>query len=169
MGRRTNNAQITGLIKKLRERIPDVIIRTTLIVGFPTETDEQFSQLRDFVTETEFDRLGVFAYSQEDKTAAARLSGQIDEETKKFRQETIMVDQAAVSEELNSKKVGRCYEVLTEGYDAIIKQYYGRTYADSEEVDGKVFFTAERKISPGEFVKVEINDYSEYDLYGKAV
>ncbi len=167
MGRRTNKQQIVDTIKKLRERIPDVIIRTSLIAGFPTETEEEFEELRQFVTDTEFDRLGVFAYSQEEGTAAARLQGQIDEDEKKNRQETVMIDQAVVSEELNSKKVGKIFEVLVEGYDSIIKQYFGRTYGDSEEIDGKVFFTSRKKLSPGEFTNVEITDYMEYDLYGK--
>ncbi len=166
MGRRTNKAEILSIIKKLRERIPDVIIRTSLIAGFPTETEEEFDELRGFVTETEFDRLGVFAYSQEEGTAAARLDGQLDEDEKKNRQEVIMIDQAAVSEELNSKKVGRTFEVLVEGYDNLIKQYYGRTYGDSEEIDGKVFFTSDTKLQSGNFADVEITDYMEYDLYG---
>ncbi len=166
MGRHTNKAEICSIIKKLRERIPDVIIRTSLIAGFPSETEEEFDELREFVTETEFDRLGVFAYSQEEGTAAARLEGQLDEGEKRNRQELVMIDQAAVSEELNSKKVGKTFEVLVEGYDNIIKQYYGRTYGDSEEIDGKVFFASEKKHSEGEFVKVKITDYMEYDLYG---
>lgn len=169
MGRKTNKEQITGLIKKLREKIPEVVIRTSLIVGFPTETDEQFAELRDFVADTCFDRLGVFAYSCEEGTPAARMDGQIDDETKRDRQEMIMVEQAEVSERLNSSKVGNIYRVLTEGYDNIIKQYYGRTYADSADIDGKVFFTSGKKLSDGDFVDVRISDYMEYDLYGKAL
>ncbi len=168
MGRKTNKARITGLIKKLRERIPNAVIRTSLIAGFPTETDAEFDELRDFVTETAFDRLGVFAYSCEEGTPAARLKGQIDEEEKKNRREIIMVDQSAVSESLNSERVGRIYEVLIEGYDPIIKQYFGRTYADSDEIDGKVFFTSAKKLETGNFVNVKITDYMEYDLCGVA-
>lgn len=168
MGRRTNKKQITDLVKKLRKDIPDAVIRTTLIVGFPTETDEQFDELRDFVTEMEFDRLGAFAYSQEEGTPAARMKGQLDEEEKLTRQELIMVDQAAVSEELNQRRIGKVFETLVEGYDAIIKQYYGRTYGDSDEIDGKVFFVSKKKLIAGEFVNVKITDYSEYDLYGEA-
>ena len=166
MGRRTNKNEIWNLIKKLRERIPGVVLRTSLIAGFPGETEEQFEELRDFVTEAEFDRLGVFAYSQEEGTAAAKLKGQLEEEDKLARQELLMVDQAAVSEELNQKKIDKAFEVLTEGYDAIVKMYYGRTYGDSEEIDGKVFFTSKEKINAGEFVMVRITDYTEYDLYG---
>lgn len=166
MGRRTNKTELVSLIQKLRARIPEIIIRTTLIVGFPTETEEQFSELRDFVCDMEFDRLGVFAYSCEEGTPAARLQGQIDDEDKRVRQELIMVDQVEVSERLNRQKCGKIYAVLVEGYDSIIKQYYGRTYADSEDIDGKVFFTASKKFNPGDFINVEITDYMEYDLYG---
>ncbi len=167
MGRKTNKDQLTNLVKKIRSEIPDAVIRTTLIVGFPGETEEQFEELRDFVTEMEFDKLGAFAYSQEEGTPAANMSGQIEEEEKLRRQETIMIDQAAVSEELNKTRVGKSVEVLVEGYDAIIKLYYGRSYGDSEEIDGKVFFTSSKKINPGEFVVVRIDDYTEYDLYGQ--
>lgn len=168
MGRRTNKTEIISLIKRLRERIPDITIRTSLIVGFPSETEEQFNELRDFVCDIEFDRLGVFAYSCEEGTPAARMDGQIDDEEKRLRQEAIMVDQAEVSERLNSQKCGKIYRVLVEGYDNIIKQYYGRTYADSEEIDGKVFFTSSVKLNDGDFANVEITDYMEYDLYGKS-
>ena len=169
MGRRTNKEQITNLISKIRTEIPDSVIRTSLIVGFPTETEEQFEELRDFVTEAELDRVGVFAYSQEEGTPAARMEGQIDEEEKRDRQDLIMVDQAAVSEMLNKKRKGKTFEVLTEGYDAVIKQYFGRTYGDSEEIDGKVFFTSKAKLDPGDFVNVKISDFSEYDLFGEAL
>lgn len=169
MGRKTSKEQIIELVEKLRERIQDVVIRTTIIVGFPTETDEQFAELRDFVNEIEFDRLGIFTYSQEEGTPAARLKGQVDEETKQIRQEMLMVDQAEISEGINQKKVGKTFEVLVEGYDNIVKMYYGRTYADSEEIDGKVFFISQKACADGEFVLVKINDYMEYDLYGEAV
>ena len=167
MGRKTNKKQIVELINKIRREIPDSVIRTTLIVGFPGETDEQFEELRDFVTETGFDRLGAFAYSQEEGTAAARLPKQLDDEIKLDRQEMIMVDQSAVSEELNGNRIGKTFETLVEGYDAIIKQYYGRTYGDSDEIDGKVFFTSKKKLQPGSFVNVLVEDAGEYDLYGK--
>jgi len=169
MGRRTSKEEICSTVKKLRKKIPGVVIRTSLIAGFPTETDEEFDELREFVTKIEFDRLGVFAYSKEEGTAAARLSGQLSEEEKKNRQEIIMIDQAAVSEELNRQKEGRVFEVLVEGYDSIIKQYFGRTYGDSEEIDGKVFFTSDKKHDAGEFVNVKITDYMEYDLCGEII
>ena len=169
MGRRTSKEEITALIKKLREKIPDIIIRTSLISGFPQETYEQAEELRDFVSEMNFDRLGVFTYSKEENTPAAGLDGQIDEEEKLCRKEMIMVEQAAVSEELNMAKIGKTYEVLTEGYDSVIKLYYGRSYAESADVDGKIFFKSKEKLSEGDFVQVIIEDAMEYDLYGKII
>lgn len=169
MGRRTSKEEITALIEKLRKEIPDIIIRTSLIAGFPQETKEQAEELRDFVSEMNFDRLGVFAYSKEENTPAARLSGQVDEDEKLFRQEMIMVEQAAVSEELNRSKIGKTFEVLTEGYDSVVKMYYGRSYADSFEVDGRIFFRGDKNINPGDFVKVKICDAMEYDLYGDVI
>ena len=167
MNRRANKAQIVTLIEKLRERIPDIVIRTTVIVGFPGETEEQFTELLDFVIEQNFDRLGAFTYSQEEGTPAAEFDGQIDEEVKLARQEMIMLEQTGISEEINSAKVGKTFAVLVEGYDAIIKQYYGRTYGDSIEIDGKVFFTSGEKLDIGSFVNVKIMDYMEFDLFGE--
>lgn len=169
MGRRTSKEEIVSLIKKLRDKIPDIVIRTSLIAGFPQETEKQAEELRDFVSEMNFDRLGIFAYSKEENTPAARLDGQVDEEEKLCRRDVLMVEQAAVSEELNNQKIGKTYEVLVEGYDSIIKLYYGRSYMDSAEVDGKVFFKSSEKINEGELVNVLIDDAMEYDLYGKKI
>jgi ribosomal protein S12 methylthiotransferase len=166
MGRRTNKAQITGLIKKLREKMPDVVLRTSLIAGFPSETDEEFQELYDFVDEAKFDRLGVFAYSQEEGTPASRLDGQLENDKKLDRQDEIMLLQEGISEELSEKKIGTVQCVLVEGFDEIIKSYFGRTYADSVEIDGKVFFKADRKIPEGEFVNVKIEQAMAFDLFG---
>lgn len=166
MGRRTNKAQIIELIKKLRERIPDIVIRTTLLVGFPGETDEDFEELREFVEETKFDRLGVFAYSREEDTPAYDMPDQVDEEVKEERRDLIMLIQSGISEELNEAKRGSVQRVLVEDKDEIIKSYYGRTYADSTEVDGKVFFKSDKRVKPGDFVNVRIDSNLEYDLFG---
>ena len=166
MGRRTNKAQIESLIEKLRERIPDVTLRTSLIAGFPSETEEEFSELYDFVEKSRFDRLGVFAYSMEEGTPAARLGGQIDHDKKLDRQDEIMLLQEGISEELSQMKVGTVQTVLVEGFDEIIKSHYGRTYADSVEIDGKVFFKAEKRIPEGEMVKVKIEQAMAFDLFG---
>ncbi len=167
MGRRTNKVQIMELMKKLRERIPNVVLRTSLIAGFPSETEEEFKELYDFVDEVKFDRLGVFAYSQEEGTPASRLDGQLENDKKLDRQDEIMLLQEGISEEISESKIGTIQTVLVEGFDEIIKSHFGRTYADSVEIDGKVFFKADRKIPEGEFVSVEIEQAMAFDLFGK--
>ena len=156
MGRRTNKEQIVGLLKKLRERLPDVAVRTSIIVGFPGETEEDLEELQDFIREMRFDRLGVFMYSREEDTPAYNLPDQIDEEEKRRRLEAVMVNQADVDDDNNQKKIGTVQQVLVEGRDEIIKSYYGRTYADSVEIDGKVFFKSDKKVKDGDFVNVRI-------------
>lgn len=168
MGRRTNKAEITELIRKLRAEIPSIAIRTSIIVGFPSEMDEQFEELKEFLEEMRLDRVGVFTYSQEEDTAAARLSNQIDEEIKVQRQEALMLMQSEISEKINLKKIETDVDVLVEGYDNIIKYYYGRSYADSVDIDGKVFFTSKENPKCGDIIKVKIIDADEYDLFGEA-
>lgn len=169
MGRHTNKTQITELIEKIRKEIPDAVIRTSLIAGFPGETEEDFEELCEFVRETRFERLGVFAYSREEDTPAYKLPDQIDEEEKEHRRDLIMTIQSEIAEEQNSAKVGSVVRVLVEDRDEIIKSYYGRTYADSEEIDGKVFFKSDRKITPGEFADVKVEQSMEYDLFGTEI
>ena len=167
MGRKTNKAQITELIEKIRREVKDAVIRTTIIVGFPGETEEQFEELCDFVREIKFDRLGVFAYSREEDTPAYNLDGQIDDEEKERRRDVLMLIQSEIAEELTSKKIGTVVRVLVEEHDEIIKSWYGRTYADSEEIDGKVFFKSSRDLKSGEFVDVLVEQSMEYDLFGR--
>lgn len=166
MGRRTNKEQIVGLLKKLRERLPDVAVRTSIIVGFPGETEEDLEELQDFIREMRFDRLGVFMYSREEDTPAYNLPDQIDEEEKRSRLESVMVNQADVDDDNNQKKIGTVQQVLVEGRDEIIKSYYGRTYADSVEIDGKVFFKSDKKVKDGDFVNVRIEQAMDMDLFG---
>lgn len=168
MGRRTNKEQIVGLLKKLRERLPDVAVRTSIIVGFPGETEEDLEELQDFIREMRFDRLGVFMYSREEDTPAYNLPDQIEEEEKRRRLEAVMVNQADVDDDKNQKKVGTVQQVLVEGRDEIIKSYYGRTYADSVEIDGKVFFKSDKKVKDGDFVNVRIEQAMDMDLFGTA-
>lgn len=168
MGRRTNKTQIVTLIKKLRERVPGVVIRTSLIVGFPGETEEDFDELCDFVADMRFDRMGAFMYSREEDTPAYGMKNQVDEEEKRRRQEVITVTQAEVDDENNAKKIGTTVKVLVEGRDEIIKSYFGRTYADSIEIDGKVFFKSDKKLCEGDFVDVEIEQALDMDLFGVA-
>lgn len=169
MGRRTNKAQIIDMMNRLRERIPDAVIRTSLIVGFPGETEDEFDELCDFVSEMRFDRMGAFIYSREEDTPAYSMKNQIDEEEKRRRQELLMVTQAAVDDENNQKKIGTTVKVLVEGRDAVIKYYYGRTYADSIDIDGKVFFKSNKVLKPGDFVQVKIDEAMDMDLFGAEV
>ncbi|MBP3359709.1 MAG: 30S ribosomal protein S12 methylthiotransferase RimO [Clostridia bacterium] len=169
MARRTNSAQIRQRIKDLREKIPDVTIRTSLITGFPGETEEQFKELCDFVKEARLERVGVFAFSEEEGTAAADFDGQLDEGTKNRRAEELMTIQRSISLEKNKEKLGYRVEVLCEGYDDECFLYYGRSRADSIDVDGKVYFAADDEVMPGEFKTVEILDCDEYDLTGKTI
>ena len=169
MARRTNRAEIEDKIRKIRKAMPESVIRTSIIVGFPGETQEQFDELYDFVKEIRFDRMGVFAYSQEEDTAAARFEGQLDEDVKAERLDKLMSLQQGISRALNEEKVGKIVDVLAEGYDEDNFLFYGRSKGDSIEVDGKVYFGTEREIEAGDIIKVEILAADEYDLTGRAV
>ncbi|MBQ3115116.1 MAG: 30S ribosomal protein S12 methylthiotransferase RimO [Clostridia bacterium] len=166
MGRKSTKEGIINVIEKLRLKIPGITIRTTLITGFPGETDEQYGEMLDFIKQCKFERLGVFAYSCEEGTPASNMDGQIDEEVKLKRQEMLMFAQDDVINEISSSKIGTTVKVLVEGYDTIIKQHYGRTEADSTDIDGKVFFTSKERIPEGVFVDVVIDNYIDYDLFG---
>lgn len=167
MGRRGNKETIINVINKLREKVPGITIRTTLITGFPGETDEQYLEMENFIHEMKFERLGVFAYSQEEETPAANMPDQIDEETKQRRQEMLMLAQSDVVEELSMDKVGSVTEVLVEGYDAVTKQHFGRSQFDTMEIDAKIFFESKKRIPEGTFVNVKIEGFFDYDLIGK--
>ena len=155
------------LFERIRAEIPEVALRTSVIAGFPGETEEQASELCEFIKEIRFDRLGAFSYSREEGTAAAKMSGQIDDDVKLSRVERLMKIQSEISLENNKKKIGKTVEVLTEGFDDEQMLYFGRSDADSTEIDGNVYFGSERELSEGEFVQVKILDCSEYDLFGK--
>lgn len=167
MNRRGDYNSLSALIDKIRQRVPGVTIRTTLITGFPGETEEQFCTLARFVKEKRFDRLGCFTYSAEEDTAAALFPDQIDEQIKQDRMDNIMESQLTISAEKNSEKIGTVTEVLIEGWDDYIKCYFGRTPADAPEVDGKIFFMSTHPLVLGNFVKVRINDTLDYDLLGE--
>jgi len=169
MARRTNHAQIEAKIKKLREKIPGVVIRTSIIVGFPGETQEQFDELYEFVKEIRFDRMGVFAYSREEGTPAADFDGQTDEAIKQERLEKLMLLQQQISLEMNREKIGNEIEVIVEGYDEENFLFYGRSRGDSIDVDGTVYFGTEEEVEPGNIIRVKILDADEYDLTGQAI
>ena len=169
MGRRTSKAELVQVIQHLRERIPDIAIRTTLITGFPGETEEEFEALYRFVNEMEFDRLGVFPYSMEEGTAAAELPDQIPEQTKQQRRAELMELQQAISYENDEKMVGKTIPVLIEGYLYEDDIYVGRSYKDAKGVDGNVFVSSEEELISGTIVPVKITDFKEYDLIGERV
>ena len=169
MARRTTQEEMREKIEKIRERMPDCTIRTSIIVGFPGETEEHFADLYEFVKDVRFDRMGVFTYSREEDTPAASFPDQIDEETKNTRLDALMRLQQDISLELNKAKLGKTIEVIAEGYDEDSFLFYGRSRGDSIDVDGKVYFAAEDEVSAGDIVKVKILDADEYDLTGEVV
>lgn len=166
MNRRTTKSDVVNLIRKLRNEIPRIIIRTTFIVGFPGETDEEFKELNDFIEDTKFDRLGVFTYSKEEDTPAYSLPNQIDDEVKQKRSDILMELQKNISENNMMSKVGNIYEVLVEEY-AGEGTYVGRTYMDSPEIDGVVYINTLEELELDSFVQVKIIDFLEYDLIGE--
>ena len=168
MNRHGGSSLIRNVVAKLRKEIPDVVIRTTFIVGFPGETDEDFTELCEFVNEQKFEHVGVFTYSREEGTPAYKME-QIDEQIKLDRYDILMRDQLVINEENNAKRLGTVIKVLCEGYDPISEAYYGRSSADAPDIDGKIYFTGKKGILPGTFVDVEINEVLEYDLCGKAI
>ena len=168
MNRRGDRQSLTALMQKIRDKVPGVVLRTTFITGFPGETEEDFTELAEFVRDVKFERLGCFAYSQEEDTPAALLPDQIDEEVKQRRAEIILDDQALRMEREAQALVGTVLEVLVEDYDPEEEAWFGRSYRDAPDVDGKVLFTAgDRELKPGTFVPVEITHAVDWDLRGR--
>lgn len=169
MGRRTSKAQLVEIIEKLRKEIPDISLRTTLITGFPGETQEQHEELKDFVDEMEFDRLGVFTYSPEEDTPAATMTGQIPEEVKEERQAELMELQQEIAFDLAEDMVGREVLVMIEGKIADENAYVGRTYKDAPNVDGLIFINTDEELMSGDFARVRVTGALEYDLIGELI
>ncbi len=167
MGRRTDEAELRSIINKLRSKIPDIALRTTLISGFPGETQEEFEELYRFVNEMEFDRLGVFTYSEEEDTPAALMPQQIDESLKEKRRGELMELQQAIAFEKAENMVGLVLEVMIEGKISDEDTYVARTYRDAPNVDGYLFLNTSAKLMTGDFVKVRVTDANEYDLIGE--
>ena len=166
MNRCGSRETLTELIGKIRARIPNVIIRTTLITGFPGETQEQFEELAEFANDMRFERLGCFAYSAEEGTPAAKFEGQLTDEEKERRSDVIMEQQMFINDVQNQEMIGKVVEVVTEGFDRYAECCFGRSAADAPEIDGKIFFSSERKLTVGEYVKVKIDDTLDCDLLG---
>ncbi len=166
MNRHGTSELIKETVLKLRKNVPDIVLRTTAMVGFPGETEEDFEKLCEYVKEAKFDRFGAFTYSDEEGTAAFNYTPKVDEQTKQDRYDILMQTQLTVTDELNASKIGKTYTVLCDGFDTVAEVYYGRTYGDAPDVDGRVYFTSEKKTTPGEFVEVLITEALDYDLVG---
>lgn len=167
MNRAGDRESLTALMKHIREKIPGITLRTTLIAGFPGETEEQFAELMEFVHEVEFERLGCFAYSAEEGTRAALMENQLPEKVKLRRADHIMEQQMFINERKNQAELGKRKTVIVEGYDKYGGVYFGRTEADAPDIDGKIFFSAEGPLKMGEFVRVQVEDVLDYDLIGR--
>ncbi len=168
MNRRGGKASILSAITRLRAAMPDITLRTTLICGFPGETEEDFEELCAFVRDTKFQRLGVFAYSREEDTPAYDFPDQIDEQVKQDRCDLLMQEQMEIHAAYNAEKLGKTLTVLCEGYDPVSEAFYGRSEADAPEIDGKIYFTAKKRKKAGMFVPVKIREVLDYDLIGEA-
>ena len=169
MNRRGDKESLLALVKKIRAKMPDVTLRTTMITGFPGETEEDFTELAEFVKEAQFERLGCFAYSQEENTIAGEMENQIDEDVKIHRAELISESQMLIMERLGEKHVDTEIEVLTEGFDRYAECWFGRSKMDAPDTDGKVFFTAEKKPYLGQMVTVHVDEAIDCDLFGTRV
>ena len=167
MGRRTTREDLKRIIRHLRDEIPDIVLRTTLITGFPGESREQFEDVCRFINEMEFNRLGVFPYSQEEGTPAARLPDQIDEETKLSRMDELMELQQEIAFDLENEMIGREMDVMIEGQVAGENAYIARSYGDAPDVDGYVFLNTDETLVTGDFARVRITGASDYDLIGE--
>ncbi len=167
MNRHGGKELILEAIKRLRDEVPDIVLRTTAMVGFPGETDEDFTELCEFVKDVKFERFGAFTFSPEEGTLAAEMDDQIDEQLKQDRYDILMQTQLTVSEEHNAESIGKTLTVLCDGYDRIAEIYYGRSYADAPDVDGKVYFKSTMPVNSGEFVSVKITEALDYDLIGE--
>ena len=169
MNRHGGSAVVRDAVSRLRREIPGIVIRTTAIVGFPGETEAEFEELCTYVKEARFDRFGAFPYSREEDTPAYSFPDQIDEQTKQDRYDIIMNTQLGITDELNRKKLGKRLTVLCEGFDSQAMCYTGRSYAESPDVDGKLYFTAEGEVEAGTFVPVRITGVMDGELTGELV
>lgn len=169
MNRHGDSAMIKDAIRRLREAVPGIVLRSTLIVGFPGETDEDFEQLCEFVKEAKIERLGAFTYSREEDTPAYSFPDQVDPQTAQDRYDVLMKTQLGISEEFNRSRVGKTLPVLCEGFDPVAESYYGRSPGEAADIDGKVWFTSERPVNEGEILDVKITDSMDYDLVGETI
>lgn len=169
MGRRSRRAEVEKLLDKLRSAVPEIAIRTSIIVGFPGETESEFENLRGFLAEYRLDRVGVFTYSREEDTPAYNLPEQIDDEIKERRLSVLMEQQQRISAELNAEKIGRTIQAIAEGYDEENYCYVGRSFADTPDVDGITYIYSAEELEAGDIVNIKILDAHEYDITGEVI
>lgn len=169
MNRPGDRQTLTELMRRIRARIPEMVLRTTVMVGFPGETEEDFTELCEFLKEIRFERLGCFAFSPEEGTVAAELPDQIPEKVKERRRDIVMQAQERIADEYNQAQVGKTVEVLVESFDRYAECWFGRTRGDAPDIDTKVFFTTKTRVVPGDLVQVKITDCMDWDLLGERV
>ncbi len=169
MNRPGDRESLTALIRRLRQRVPGITLRTTVMTGFPGETEADFEELCEFIKEARFERLGCFAYSPEEDTPAAALPDQVPEEIKHRRRDIVMEEQSRIADAYNEAQIGKTLTVLVESFDKYAECWFGRSQADAPDIDGKVFFTTPRRVQPGDLVQVEIVDTMDWDLIGEVI
>lgn len=169
MNRRDTEQGIRDIVAKLRSRVPGIILRSTVIVGFPGETKDDFAKLENFVQEIKFERLGVFKYSREENTPAYSMPYQVSDKTKQRRHDILMSAQERIHNDCNKRFIGTVQRVICEGYDQVAECFYGRSFADAYDIDGKIYFNSSFRVGEGEFVDVEITELLDYDLLGRTV
>ena len=169
MNRRGDQKSLTALVEKIRAKVPGIVLRTTLIAGFPGETEEQFEALCQFVQKMQFERLGCFPYSEEEGTPAGERADQLEPQLRQRRADIIMELQMGIVEQYNQGLVGSDLEVVVEGYDRYASSYFGRSAADAPDIDGKIFFSSKKKLAVGQYLTVHVDDVLDYDLIGSAL
>ena len=169
MNRPGDRKTLTELMHRIRRKIPDIVLRTTVMVGFPGETENEFTELCEFLKEIRFERLGCFAYSPEEGTVAADMPNQIPDDVKQRRRDIVMQTQERIAAEYSESRIGKTVEVLVESFDRYAECWFGRTAADAPDIDTKVFFTTKQPVAPGDIVRVEIFDTMDWDLIGERV
>ena len=169
MNRPGDEAQLRALIEKIRAKVPGIVLRTTLITGFPGETEKQFESLAEFVKDMEFDRLGCVPYSQEENTIAGEMANQVDEDVRAHRADIIMEQQQIIHSRKNESYLDKTMEAVVEGFDKWAECYFGRTRGDAPDIDGKVFFAGENRLEIGQYVNIRITDTLDYDLIGEVI
>lgn len=169
MNRPGDRESLTALFGRIREALPGVVLRTTILVGFPGETEADFEELCAFIKELRFERLGCFAFSSEEGTPAASMPGQIPETVKSRRRDIVMQTQERIADAYNQAQLGKTLDVLVESFDRYAECWFGRSAADAPDIDGKVFFTTKTCVAPGDLIRVRITDCLDWDLLGERV